>query len=130
MGAPPLSCARFASRPLLRSVVAYAGLPATQSRNVSRHVLPTEPSSAAIDAPPGPAETPRLDFENCCVGLQYRGRGLFNPLDHSLSAARFKSAPACGGYFEGNTQLRRERHLHSPYLPAARCFDSRTIDQG
>src|SRR5436309_10580534 len=123
MGAPPLSCARFASRPLLRSVVAYAGLPATQSRNVSRHVLPTEPSSAAIDAPPGPAETPRLDFENCRVGLQYRGRGLFNPLDHPLGTAGLESAAGCGGYFERNTELRRERHLRSRHFPLGRCFD-------
>src|SRR6266513_4199523 len=123
MGAPPFWCARFASRSLLRGMVAYAGLRASQSRNVSRHVLPKESSSAGIDAPPGPAESPWLDFENCSVGLQYWGRGLFNPLDHPLGAAGLKSAPECGGYFEGNTQLLRERYLHSRDLPVGLGFD-------
>ena len=45
------------------------------------------------------AERSRLDLENCRAGLQYRGRSLFNPLDHPLGTAGLKSAPGCGWIF-------------------------------
>jgi len=106
MGASPFSCARFASRPLLRGVVTYLGLPPRHAPAVLRHVLPKESSSAGIDAPPGRAEAPRRDVKNYRAGLQYRGRSLFDPLDHPLGAAALESAPECGGYFGANIELR------------------------
>src|SRR5947207_11063350 len=117
MGASPCSSAQLVSGSFLRGVVAYLGLPQCQTATVFRHVFPTEPSGARIDAPPGRAYRSRLDLENCRAGLQYWGRSLFNPLDHPLGTAGLKSAPGCGGYFEGNTELRLESHLHSRYTP-------------
>src|SRR5439155_13203994 len=116
MEASPFSGAQFASRPLVRGVVACLGLPPRKAPTLSRHVLPAEPSSTRIDAPPGPAESPWLDFENCRVGLQYRGRSLFNPLGHPLGTAGLKSAIGSGGYLERNTELGRKRHLQCRYL--------------
>src|SRR5438876_4789336 len=130
MEASPFSGAQFASRPLVRGVVACLGLPPRQAPTVSRHVLPAEPSGAGVDAPPGPAKSPWLDFENCRAGLQYRGRGLFNPLDHSLGAAGLKSAIESGGYLQRNTELRRKRHLQSGYLKVCQFIDFRTVDPG
>jgi len=130
MGAAPFSRTKSARRPLVRGVVTYLGLPHRQTAAVFRHVFPAESSGAGIDALPGPAESPGLDLENCRAGLQYRGRCLFNSLDHPLSTAGLKSVIGCSGYFEGNTQLRRERHLHSRYLTVCQCFDFRTVDRG
>ena len=113
MGTSPLSRAQFVSRPVLRGVVALLGLPPRQTSAVFRNVLPSEPSGARIDAPVGPTERSRLDLEDCRAGMQHWGRSLFNPVGHPLGAAGFKRAPGCGGYFEGNTELRRERNVHS-----------------
>src|SRR5439155_20128360 len=113
MGAASFSRTRFVLPPFLRGMVAYLGLPPRQTPAVFRHVLPAEPSGARIDGPVGPTERSRLDLEDCRAGMQHWRRSLFNPLDHPLGAAGFKRAPGCGGYFEGNTELRRERNLHS-----------------
>ena len=128
MGAAPFSCTRFVLRPFLRGMVAYLGLPQCYTPAVFRHVLPAESSSARIDAQASAAESPWLDLKHCRAGLQYRGRGLFNPLDYPVGAAGLKSAIGSGGYLKRNTELRRGRHLHSRYLPIGRCFDFSTID--
>ena len=100
MGAASFSRTRFVLPPFLRGMVAYLGLPHCQTPAAFWHVLPAEPSGARIDAPVGPTERSRLDIEDCCAGMQYWARSLFNPLDHPLGTARLKSAPGCGGYFE------------------------------
>src|SRR5437667_11088284 len=120
MRTSPLSRAQFVSRPVLRGVVALLGLPPRQTSAVFRNVLPAEPAGARIDAPVGPTERSRLDLEDCRAGMQYWARSLFNPLDHPLGTARLKSAPGCGGYFEGNTELRRERNVHSRLFSVGR----------
>src|SRR6266478_442923 len=123
MGTSPLSRAQFVSRPVLRGVVARLGLPPRQTSAVFRYVLPAEPSGARIDAPVGQSERSRLELEGCRAGMQHWGRSLFNPVGHPLGATGLKSAPGCGRYFEGNTELRRERNLHSRWFPVGRCFD-------
>src|SRR5256885_13632828 len=84
MGAASFSRTRFILPPFLRGMVAYLGLPHCQTPAAFWHVLPAEPSGARIDAPVGPTERSRLDIEDCCAGMQYWARSLFNPLDHPL----------------------------------------------
>jgi hypothetical protein len=62
---------------------------------VRRHVLSPEPPGARVDAAALRAESPRCDVENCRVGLQYRGRGLFDPLDYPIGATGSESRLAC-----------------------------------
>src|SRR5438477_13069890 len=99
MGAASFSRTRFVLPPFLRGMVAYLGLPHCQTPAAFWHVLPAEPSGARSDAPVGLTERSRLDIEDCCAGMQYCGRRLFNALDHSLGMASVRSKPGCRRYF-------------------------------
>ena len=54
------------------------------------------------------------DFENCRIGLQYRSRGLFDPLDHPLSSSGPESRPLQAWIFQGKSWTLPKAGIYNP----------------
>src|SRR5262245_49458506 len=99
---PAFSRARLVSFPLLPGVVAYLGLPPRPPRNVSWDVLLAESPGTGTDAASGGRESTQFDFEDSCLGLQHRRRGLFDSLEDPFGTAGLESCPLRCGHLKEN----------------------------